>query len=164
MEGVTEPDRVPVAEVVPELASPAARFSCYVLRSEKGGRRYVGMSVDPKRRLRQHNGEIVGGARATRAGRPWRHAAVLSGFACMREALRAEWRLKRLGRGRRGAAGVLAGLRDEVAGRPGGRWTRASVEAYGARRLELRCAEESGGVPGLREAVESVGWGFGALE
>jgi len=47
----------------------------YVLISQ-AGRTYVGIARDVPRRLRQHNGELAGGARATRPGRPWRVAQV----------------------------------------------------------------------------------------
>ena len=47
----------------------------YVLVS-RVGRTYVGIATDVARRLRQHNGELGGGARATRPGRPWRVAQV----------------------------------------------------------------------------------------
>ena len=44
----------------------------YVMQSGRfAGRAYVGFSVDPAERVRRHNGEIVGGAAATRSGRPW---------------------------------------------------------------------------------------------
>nr|WP_255216722.1 GIY-YIG nuclease family protein [Pseudenhygromyxa sp. WMMC2535] len=42
-----------------------------MLRSTQAERTYVGISVDVDRRLCQHNGELPGGARSTRAGRPW---------------------------------------------------------------------------------------------
>ena len=42
----------------------------YVLVSP-AGRTYVGVTTDIARRLRQHNGLVAGGARATRAHRPW---------------------------------------------------------------------------------------------
>lgn len=48
----------------------------YVLIS-RAGRTYVGISTDVARRLRQHNGELAGGARSTRPGRPWRLGQVV---------------------------------------------------------------------------------------
>jgi len=41
----------------------------YVLRSEKTGRRYVGMTEDLERRLIEHN---TGQNPSTRAGAPWK--------------------------------------------------------------------------------------------
>ena len=57
--------------------------ACYLLRSKNTrarGRTYIGFTVDPSRRIRQHNGEIVSGARSTRSGRPWDMVMVISGF------------------------------------------------------------------------------------
>ena len=42
----------------------------YIIRNTKGTL-YTGITSNIIRRLRQHNGEIVGGAKATRVGRPW---------------------------------------------------------------------------------------------
>ena len=61
----------------------------YVLRS-KSQRTYVGFSRAPCRRLRQHNGEIPGGA-APSAGRPWQLALIVSGFSTQHSALRFEY-------------------------------------------------------------------------
>lgn len=58
---------------------------------------YVGATVNPDRRLRQHNGEISGGARAT-SGRKWRRRYLIGGFSDERAALRFEWRWKYLTR------------------------------------------------------------------
>jgi predicted GIY-YIG superfamily endonuclease len=44
------------------------KWYVYLLYSSKTRRTYVGATTDPTRRLRQHNGEIVGGARSTRKG------------------------------------------------------------------------------------------------
>ena len=72
-----------------------SRFFVYVLRATGSRRTYVGATVDPERRLRQHNGLISGGARATRSGRPWRCVAVIGGLPSWSDALKLEWRLKR---------------------------------------------------------------------
>jgi len=75
-------------------------WSVYVLISETIERTYVGIALDPERRLAQHNGEAPGGARSTRAGRPWCLAVTYGPFADRGEAQRAEHQLKR----RRGSA------------------------------------------------------------
>ena len=63
---------------------------------------YVGATVDLDRRLRQHNKEITGGARATGAkvanGEVWVRAAHVSGFPTWQAALQFEWRWKQLSR------------------------------------------------------------------
>ena len=46
----------------------------YVVEGRRGTY-YTGISKDPERRLRQHNGEIAGGAKFTRSRRPWRLVA-----------------------------------------------------------------------------------------
>lgn len=60
---------------------------------------YVGMTNDPPRRLRQHNGEIKGGARCTSGGRPWVPRALFGPYSSRSEALRAERSLKKSKRG-----------------------------------------------------------------
>jgi len=69
----------------------------YLLLNDAGTRTYVGATVDPDRRLRQHNKEIVGGARAT-AGDHWRRVCLISGFPDERAALQLEWMWKHLTR------------------------------------------------------------------
>jgi predicted GIY-YIG superfamily endonuclease len=58
--------------------------------------------VDPDRRLRQHNQELAGGARATgirvAQGLIWKRACYLTGIPEWRTALQVEWRWKQLGR------------------------------------------------------------------
>ncbi|KAF5221988.1 hypothetical protein ECC02_004969 [Trypanosoma cruzi] len=72
------------------------RFHCvYLLTSldpQCAGEYYIGYTVDPIRRLRQHNGEIVSGAwRTKRRGRPWELLCCVSGFGEDRIALKFEW-------------------------------------------------------------------------
>ena len=60
----------------------------YVLQNDNGDS-YVGYTPDIERRLQQHNGELVGGAKCT-AGRAWEIHAVYSGFKDKQQALRFE--------------------------------------------------------------------------
>lgn len=68
-----------------------------MLESTDKRRTYVGATVNPARRLRQHNGELVGGARATK-GRQWTRRFLVGGFQDERTALQFEWRWKWLTR------------------------------------------------------------------
>jgi predicted GIY-YIG superfamily endonuclease len=70
---------------------------------------YIGATCDPDRRLRQHNGILKGGARATR-GKVWMRILYVSGFPTWSEALRFEWKWKRCGRGINGRVRGLATL------------------------------------------------------
>lgn len=74
---------------------------CYMLYTDEG-QTYIGATVDPDRRLRQHNKEITGGARATgirvAQGLTWKRACYIQGIPEWRSALQIEWRWKQLGR------------------------------------------------------------------
>lgn len=76
----------------------------YVLVSRASDATYVGSTNDAERRLRQHNGLETGGARRTRAGRPWVIARVHGPFADRGTAQSVEARLKRVRGPRRLAA------------------------------------------------------------
>jgi predicted GIY-YIG superfamily endonuclease len=71
---------------------------CYILRNklEKFKHNtYNGSTNNPMRRLRQHNEEIKGGAKATHGkGGAWEICAMLSGFPDHINALSCEWRIK----------------------------------------------------------------------
>ena len=69
-------------------------WNVYLLSSSEGGS-YVGATIDLDHRLRQHNGEISGGAKATsgRAG-SWRRVCHVEGFADECAALQFEWAWK----------------------------------------------------------------------
>ena len=76
-----------------------AQWVVYVLLSERLGRTYVGITTDLSRRLDQHNGIRPGGARATRAGRPWVAAAQYGPYETRSKAQQIEHQVKKL-RGR----------------------------------------------------------------
>jgi predicted GIY-YIG superfamily endonuclease len=92
-------------------------YYVYVIQSEKPrvgkrgplpGFHYVGMTTDPARRLREHNGLYANGkpgnpngGRHTAKHRPWVARALFGPYANRSEALRAEYALKR---GKRGSS------------------------------------------------------------
>jgi predicted GIY-YIG superfamily endonuclease len=72
----------------------------YLLMSKNNT--YIGATVDVNRRLRQHNGEIKGGAWATKRivnkGRKWTRVCYVSGFPTWKCALQFEWKWKQIAR------------------------------------------------------------------
>jgi N-glycosidase YbiA len=64
---------------------------CYLI--ESGSKTYIGATKDPDRRLRQHNRELTGGAKAT-AGYKWVRVILVSGFPDWKSALQFEWAWK----------------------------------------------------------------------
>lgn len=67
----------------------------YLLKSDISNRTYIGATNNFNKRLRQHNGEIKGGARYTSSNRPWNCVLIISGLIDKSIALCLEWRLKR---------------------------------------------------------------------
>lgn len=57
------------------MTTSARFFACYLLTPVHAPQRlrctYVGFTVSPTRRIRQHNGEIRNGAKRTSKHRPW---------------------------------------------------------------------------------------------
>ena len=70
-------------------------FYVYLLSLPCKKRTYIGATIDLTHRLRQHNGEIKGGAKAT-SGNKWERVAYVSGFPDWRSALQFEWKWKHL--------------------------------------------------------------------
>jgi len=91
---------------------------CYLLHTPLGmpyATTYIGATVDLNRRLRQHNGEIAGGARSTSARQgEWEIAACVRGFLDQARACSFEARWKRLARGKKGVAAKIEVARSLI--------------------------------------------------
>jgi structure-specific endonuclease subunit SLX1 len=72
-----------------------SKHYCYILKNNN--RTYIGYTVDPNRRIKQHNGVLKGGAKATSALENWEFLCILtSDDAALTKnlALSIEWNLK----------------------------------------------------------------------
>lgn len=70
---------------------------CYILRTPNSNLTYNGYTCAPTRRLRQHNGELVGGAAATRGRGPWQFMVQITSADPefdRRTALSLEWHVR----------------------------------------------------------------------
>jgi len=70
---------------------------CYILISKNPlyqNHTYIGYTTNPRRRIRQHNGLIKGGARTTHGKRPWEIFLIVKGFSDVHHAKSFEYRWK----------------------------------------------------------------------
>ena len=79
---------------VKDVKSIAAEpWSFYIIQNK--GCTYAGVSPDPVKRLRKHNGELSGGAKYTQSKGPgWTHVCLVHGFQNKIQALQFEWASK----------------------------------------------------------------------
>jgi predicted GIY-YIG superfamily endonuclease len=83
-------------EQIENKQKSTSKYYCYILFQTKmeSDLTYNGSTNNLVRRLRQHNGEIVGGAKATSGKGPWKYLTVIEGFIDHHDALCCEWRIK----------------------------------------------------------------------
>ncbi|KAJ0693233.1 putative GIY-YIG endonuclease [Helianthus annuus] len=84
---------LPISSPSPSKSNP--NWSVYLILSTNPPiKTYVGVTNNFSRRLKQHNGELNGGAKATQAGRPWICACIVQGFESKSEACKFEFKWK----------------------------------------------------------------------
>ena len=92
------------------------QYWCYILRNtsdQYSNYTYCGYTVDPIKRLRQHNEEIKGGACATHGkNHAWVFMFLMTGFKTSNNALSCEWRIKHPGKKYKGVAGRIHAIND----------------------------------------------------
>ena len=69
----------------------SCKYYVYLLKSGVSAKTYIGYTIDPYRRLLQHNGIKTGGAKRTTKGRPWDLIMFITGFPTERTALQFEF-------------------------------------------------------------------------
>lgn len=119
------------APTVSENSAQVRFYGCYLLVSRSkdlysAGRTYVGFTVNPPRRLKQHNGLLkYGGAKRTSKHRPWQIVAVIHGFSSKTQGLQFEWAWQnptksaalRVQSGRKDAISLPSQKKNSVSGR-----------------------------------------------
>jgi len=101
-------------------------WSFYIIQNK--GSTYAGVSPDPVKRLRKHNGEISGGAKYTLSRGPgWTHICLVHGFQNKIQALQFEWASKHVPP--RDAGGVINRLKKLFILFNKPLWTSKSPEA-----------------------------------
>lgn len=102
---ISSATKIPISSPSPSKSNPSPsvavqskshpNWSVYLIISTNPPiKTYVGVTNNFTRRLKQHNGELKGGAKASRAGRPWICACIIQGFGSKSEACKFEFRWK----------------------------------------------------------------------
>jgi len=113
---MTEPSAEPSAEP----------WAFYIIQNK--GCTYAGVSPDPVKRLRKHNGELSGGAKYTQSKGPgWTPICLVHGFQTKIQALQFEWASKHVPP--RDAGGVINRLKKLFILFNQQKWTSKSPEA-----------------------------------
>ena len=96
------------------------QWAFYIIRNKNAT--YAGVSPEPLRRLRQHNGELSGGAKYTKSvGEGWRHICLVHGFQDKIQAMQFEWAVKHVKP--RSVGGVISRLNKLCSVLNSERWT-----------------------------------------
>jgi hypothetical protein len=120
----------------------------YIIHNK--GCTYAGVSPDPVKRLRKHNGELAGGAKYTLSkGKGWEHVCLISGFHTKQQALQFEWASKHIPP--RNVGGLEQRVKKLYILLNKSQWTSKSIEA---NKVNLK-VEWKINVPCLNRTVPS---------
>ena len=126
-------------------------YSVYILSVYgKGNLRYVGMTNNFARRIRQHNQYLKGGARYTRRCQGWYPVCIIDGFRNKREAMQCEWAVKHKNRRRKGVVGRVRAVYDLM---NGSYWTSNSPSIL-SQNLRIYIDDEFEQYCPLEDALE----------
>ena len=102
------------------------KWSFYIIQNK--GYTYAGVSPDPIKRLRKHNGELSGGAKYTKSiGPGWTHVCLVKGFQTKIQSLQFEWAVKHVPP--RNSGGLIARLKKLYTVLNKSHWTSKSPAA-----------------------------------
>jgi len=102
------------------------KWSFYIIQNK--GCTYAGVSPDPVKRLRKHNGEISGGAKYTKSVGPgWTHVCLVHGFQTKNQSLQFEWAVKHVPP--RNSGGLISRLKKLYTILNKAQWTSKSPNA-----------------------------------
>jgi len=91
----------------------SAIHHCYLLQSlSSPSKTYIGYTVNPHRRLKQHNGLIKGGAKYTSKFGPWKFICITEGFQSDKLGLQFEWAWQNPKRSKIFRGGLPGGLKN----------------------------------------------------
>lgn len=144
-------------------AAPKGPFLCYALTDSTQRRSYTGQTNRWPIRIRQHNGELAGGARYTHRSTKWKPLFHIHGFATLRSVLQIEYAMKkrRAPGSRSGPAGRIRQLEHILSfghryANPLDNW----VECYVSRDCYLRWSGLSVAQFDARRAAQGVRFSF----
>jgi predicted GIY-YIG superfamily endonuclease len=113
------------------------KWSFYIIQNK--GATYAGVSPDPIKRLKKHNGEMAGGAIYTKKRGPgWRHICIISGFNSKIESMQFEWAVKHAGNRR--SCGIINRLKKLLIVLHREHWT--SKSPFNDTPLHIKWIEE----------------------
>jgi predicted GIY-YIG superfamily endonuclease len=101
-------------------------WSFYIIQN--GNATYAGVSPDPIKRLKKHNGELSGGAKYTLSkGKGWEHICLVHGFQTKIESMQFEWAVKHVHP--KNAGGIINRLQKLITVLQKIKWTQKSPDA-----------------------------------